>query len=164
MSAALNPSRRDRFSSKRARTRTISPDSFRATPSSSDSIKRLPSQDEVPGWVRSLLLTQQISVVATFVLAGSVLVVYGWTVYAQQIWGKEYQHLETLRRNERQLTTKTEMLKDQIAKVGDRPGTTLAPQSPDSLIFLKPAPSRGSASPSTSTASPQVSPMTPLGY
>jgi hypothetical protein len=100
---------------------------------------------------------QQASVIATFALAGSALTVYGWTVYSQQVWGKEYQHLETLRRNERQLTTNKEMLKDQIAKQGNRPGAALAPQSPDKLIFLTPAPSQTAPL----TASPQALPTSP---
>lgn len=169
MSAALKSSRRKRSASNRSQVHTSALDARRPATLSPIGVQRLPSQDSVPTWVRSLLMVQQASVFATFALAGSVLAVYGWTVYSQQVWGKEYQHLETLRRNERQLTTNKEMLKDQIAKQGNRPGTALTPQSPDKLIFLTPASSQRSAA----TASPQAPPTgveanskgtAPLGY
>ncbi|MER3477219.1 MAG: hypothetical protein C4287_12805, partial [Leptolyngbya sp. ERB_1_2] len=106
------------------------------------SVRQLPHSEKPPKWLRSLLLTQQVSVFATFVLAGAVLVVYGWTVYAQQLWGKEYSKLEQLRRNERQIMASGEVLKNQIANQSNRPGASLVPQNPNSLIFLKPAPAR----------------------
>lgn len=171
MSAGLNSSRRKRSASNRSQvhTREHSLDPRRTATLSSTRVQRLPPRDAIPAWVRSLLLVQRASVVATFALAGSALAVYGWTVYSQQVWGKEYQHLETLRRNERQLTTKKEMLKDQIAKQGNRPGAALTPQRPDKLIFLTPASSQGSASTSTAPASPtgaevDSSGTAPLGY
>lgn len=125
-------------------------------------MRRLPAPDAPPRWLRSLVRVQQASLIATFTLAGSVLVVYGWTVYAQQLWGKEYQKLEHLRRDERQMTTNGEILKNKIADQAVRPGTTLVPQTPDSLIFLKPAPARNLA-PGASPA-PQAPPIAPLGY
>lgn len=105
---------------------------------------------------------QQASLIATFTLAGAVLLVYGWTVYAQQLWGKEYQKLEHLRRSERQMTTSGEILKNKIADQAGRAGTTLTPQKPDSLIFLKPAPARNPTP--AERSSPQASPIAPLGY
>lgn len=124
-------------------------------------LRQLPNLEKPPKWLRSLLLAQQASVVATFVLAGSVLAVYGWTVYSQQLWGKEYSKLEQLRRNERQYTANGEVLKNQIANQSDHPGAGLVPSKPESLIFLKTAPIR----PNNSTsASSQSSPVAPLGY
>ncbi|GAP97288.1 hypothetical protein [Leptolyngbya sp. NIES-2104] len=125
------------------------------------SVRQLPNREQPPQWLRSLLLTQQVSVFATFVLAGAVLAVYGWTVYAQQLWGKEYSRLEQLRRNERQITTSGEVLKNQIANQSNRPGSTLVPQNPDNLIFLRTAPARPEKPVS---ASSQSSPVAPLGY
>ncbi|MBW4441437.1 MAG: hypothetical protein KME10_09430 [Plectolyngbya sp. WJT66-NPBG17] len=125
------------------------------------SVRQLPNPEKPPQWLRSLLLTQQVSVFATFVLAGAVLAVYGWTVYAQQLWGKEYSKLEQLRRNERQFTANGEVLKNQIANQSNRPGASLVPQNPDSLIFLRPAPARPEKPVS---ASSQSSPVAPLGY
>ena len=164
MSAALKPS----VSSKRNRSRLPStnfagvqrqPVPLRSV--NSATVRRLPSPDAPPHWLRSLVRMQQASLVATFALAGAVLLVYGWTVYAQQLWGKEYQKLEHLRRSERQMTTNGEVLKNKIADQSSRPGTTLIPQTPDSLIFLKPAPARSSSA-VRSTA--QSSAIAPLGY
>jgi hypothetical protein len=149
MSAAIDPAKRRKFKS-------AAPKPNRRT------LAQLPSQNRPPHWLRSLMLAQQASVVATFVLAGSVLAVYGWTVYAQQLWGKEYQKLEQLRRSERQFTAHGEVLKNQIVNQATQPGKTLVPQRPDNLIFLKPESNRpGNAPPNTS---PQASKIAPLGY
>ncbi len=128
---------------------------------STATVRQLPHSEKPPQWLRSLLLTQQVSVIATFVLAAAVLAVYGWTVYAQQLWGKEYSKLEQLRRNERQFTANGEVLKNQIANQSNRPGASLVPQNPDSLIFLRPAPARPEKPVS---ASSQSSTVAPLGY
>lgn len=130
-------------------------------PPRSTAVRQLPIQDRPPQWLRSLLLIQQASVVATFVLAGSVLAVYGWTVYSQQLWGKEYQKLENLRRSERQFATNSEVLKNQIVKQSERPDAGMVPQSPDNLVFLKPAPARPG---NTIAPASQASSIPPLGY
>lgn len=117
---------------------------------------------ETPSWLRSLLITQKVSLIAAFGLAGAVLMLYGWTVYSQQLWGKEYRKLEQLRRNERQYAASSEVLKNQIVKQSDQPGTVLVPQTPDSLIFLKSAAARPQK-PAAPTAG-QASPTAPLGY
>ncbi|MBC7823562.1 MAG: hypothetical protein H7126_06730 [Candidatus Parcubacteria bacterium] len=164
MSAALNPSPAKRNRSRLPASNQNSQRSSRRPLQSVNpaTVRRLPAPDAPPRWLRSLVRVQQASLIATFTLAGSVLVVYGWTVYAQQLWGKEYQKLEHLRRDERQMTTNGEILKNKIADQAVRPGTTLVPQTPDSLIFLKPAPARNLA-PGASPA-PQASPIAPLGY
>jgi hypothetical protein len=67
-----------------------------------------------------------------------------------------------LRRNERQLTANSEVLKNQIIKQAGQPGNSLVPQTPDQMIFLNPEPNRPANSPTA--ASPQASPIDPLGY
>jgi hypothetical protein len=128
---------------------------------SNPSLRQLPNSENPPQWLRSLLLAQQASVFATFVLAGSVLAVYGWTVYSQQLWGKEYSKLEQLRRDERQVTTNGEVLKNTIANQSAQPNSGLVPSKPESMIFLKTAPMRPSNSASASSPS---SPVAPIGY
>jgi hypothetical protein len=128
---------------------------------SNPSLRQLPDQEKPPQWLRSLLLAQQASVVATFVLAGSVLAVYGWTVYSQQLWGREYSKLEQLRRSERQVTANGEVLKNQIADQAARPGAGLVPSKPENMIFLKTAPVRPD---NPASASSQTSPVAPIGY
>ncbi|MBD1843242.1 hypothetical protein H6F89_07480 [Cyanobacteria bacterium FACHB-63] len=125
------------------------------------SVRRLPQSGKPPRWLRSLLLTQRVSILVTFGLAGMVLAVYGWTVYTQQLWGKEYSKLEQLRRNERQITANGEVLKNQIATQSNRPDASLVPQNPDSLIFIKAAPPRPEKPVASSS---QSSPVAPLGY
>jgi hypothetical protein len=166
MSAALKPSLAKRHRSHQAASVSRKFETpQRRSPLQSvnpQAVRKLPSPDAPPRWLRSLILMQQVSLITTFTLAGSVLLVYGWTVYAQQLWSKEYQKLEELRRSERQLSANGEILKNQIANQANRPGTTLVPQTPDSLIFLRPAPARN-ANP-TANPSPQTSPTAPLGY
>ncbi|MCU0549672.1 MAG: hypothetical protein MUC48_10025 [Leptolyngbya sp. Prado105] len=128
---------------------------------SNSSLRQLPNQEKPPQWLRSLLLAQQASVIATFVLAGSVLAVYGWTVYSQQLWGREYSKLEQLRRDERQVTANGEVLKNEIANQSARPNSGLVPSTPDNMIFLKTAPMRPEK---PTPASPQSSPAAPIGY
>jgi hypothetical protein len=163
MSAVIKPSRKNRPArpgtpkARPARVSNIN-DKNRVP----NRVQQIPAQDQTPKWLRSLLFAERFSIAITFILAGSALMVYGWTVYAQQLWGKEYQKLDQLRRDERQITTSKEVLKDQIAKQANRPGSTLAPQTPNSMIFLKPAPNRPDAKAPSST--PQASPVAPLGY
>lgn len=133
-----------------------------AQPVSQSTVRRLPSRETPPQWLRSLVKLQQVSLIATFTLSGVVLATYGWTVYAQQLWSKEYQKLEELRRNERQLSANGEVLKHQIANQANRPNTTLVPRTPDNMIFLQPAPTRDVAP--TNAPAPQASPIAPLGY
>lgn len=127
----------------------------------STAVRRLPAPEAAPNWLRSLIKLQQVSLVATFTLSGLTLVTYGWTVYAQQLWGKEYHKLEELRRNERQLGANSAMLQNHLANQANSPGATLVPRTSASMIFLKPAPVRG-ATPTAPT--PQASPIAPLGY
>jgi hypothetical protein len=125
-------------------------------------VRKLPSLDAPPKWLRSLVKLQQASLITTFTVSGLVLVTYSWTVYSQQLWGKEYQKLEELRRNERQLGANSALLQNHIANQANSPGATLVPRTPDSMIFLKPAPLR--SSPPTDAPAPQASPVAPLGY
>lgn len=128
---------------------------------SNPTLRRLPNQEKPPQWLRSLLLAQQASVFATFVLAGSVLAVYGWTVYSQQLWGREYSKLEQLRRAERQVTANGEVLKNEIANQAERPNSGMVPSKPENMIFLKTAPMRPA---NPTNASSQSSPVAPIGY
>lgn len=133
----------------------------RATPASQTAVSRLPAPDAPPKWVRSLIKLQQASLITTFTLAGLVLVTYGWTVYAQQLWGKEYQKLADLRRNERQIGASSAMLQNHLANQASSPNTTLVPRTPASMIFLKPAPTRTTPTPPPAS---KASPVAPLGY
>lgn len=172
MSAALRPVDRQNRSKRAAFPRMTpsgQPQNLRrdlrmrvAPPAGQSTVRKLPSLDAPPKWLRSLVKLQQASLITTFTVSGLVLVTYSWTVYSQQLWGKEYQKLEELRRNERQLGANSALLQNHIANQANSPGATLVPRTPDSMIFLKPAPLR--SSPPTDAPAPQASPVAPLGY
>ncbi|KAM3093249.1 hypothetical protein ACKFKG_19775 [Phormidesmis sp. 146-35] len=133
-----------------------------APPADQSTVRRLPSLNAPPKWVRSLIKLQQASLITTFAVSGLALVTYIWTVDSQQLWGKEYQKLEELRRSERQLGANSALLQNHIANQANSPGATLVPRTPDGMIFLKPAPLRNA--PPENAPTPQVSPVAPLGY
>jgi hypothetical protein len=107
-------------------------------------VKRLPRSNSfpLPLWLRLLITTQKVSIVATVLFTVSVFAIYGWTVYAQDQWNQQYKKLEQLKRQERQLTNaagsfNNEMLQSIQKKPGD-----LVRESPEKSIFLQAAPLR----------------------
>jgi hypothetical protein len=106
-------------------------------------------------------MAQQSSTLITFCLSVGALAVYSWTVYSQQLWGREYQRLETLQRNERQLVTASESLKNQLAGQAATSESGLILPSSENTIFLQTAPAR-QINPIPVTT-PSASPK-PLGY
>lgn len=126
-----------------------------------------PLSRSTPLWLRWLILLQRRSSVVTFLVVGATLWLYGATVYSQQLWSKEYYKLQTLRRQERQLATEGEVLKNQLAQQAEQENTGLIPPTPANNLFIEPAPERpapsGANSPAKPAPSPKLSP-TPLGY
>ncbi|NJN85184.1 MAG: hypothetical protein HC881_01205 [Leptolyngbyaceae cyanobacterium SL_7_1] len=122
---------------------------------------QLPADRSNPMWLRGLLVAQRGSTLITFCLSVAALAVYSWTVYSQQLWGREYQRLETLQRNERQLMTASESLKNQLATQAETSESGLILPNSENTIFLQTAPVR-QISPAT-VATPSASPK-PLGY
>jgi hypothetical protein len=125
----------------------------------------------LPSWLARLLKVNQQVWIGTIVLSLCTLGIYGWSVYSQQKWGQAYRNLEQLRRNERQLISNSEMMKNQIAERVDAKDLGLAPQVANDVIFLQPAPVQpnsaqpNSAQPANGDAAgkpPASSP--PLGY
>jgi hypothetical protein len=134
----------------------------------------MPPGDALPMWLLRLNSLHRYSGIATFLLVASTLVVYGWTVYSQELWGQTYRKIQNLQRQERQLTTTNEVLKNRAATQAERPTSGLVPPRPSGQIFLSPAPDNPPSqnllqnpSPSSLTApsntQPQNSPP-PLGY
>jgi len=72
--------------------------------------------------VAACALAARFSVV-TFLLVTAMLTVYGWTVYSQRMWNQAYSKLVILQRNERQLTTTNEVLKNQMALQAEQSAT-----------------------------------------
>lgn len=90
----------------------------------------------VPSWLLPLHLWQRRFGIATYILITGMLAVYGSTVYSQQKWSQEYRKLENLQRDERQLITKNEVLKNHLAKEAEQPVTELVAPNPADAIIL----------------------------
>ena len=127
------------------------------------------NSQSAPLWLLYLCGLQRRCSVVMLVLMASMLSVYGWTVYSQRMWSQAYRKLETLQRNERQLTTANEVLKNHIALQAEQPNTELMPPTSAALIFLQPPPQLPAVAanpvlPATKPgAQKQPIPM-PLGY
>lgn len=121
------------------------------------------SRQQAPVWLKSLLFVQRSSDAVTFLLIAATLALYSWTVYTQQQWTKEYDKLQTLQRNERQLTTTNEGIKNQLAQQAEKPEAGMVTPNPRNTIYLQPAPQRQVPTPSK-TAEPEPKAKVPLGY
>lgn len=125
-------------------------------------LKQLPNRVTVPQWLQLMKQTERLSLVVAGLLAGGAIVTYGWAMYSQQQWGQEYRQLEKLRRNERQLTTNGEMMKNNIARTSDPKQYGLVPRSADHIVVIPPAPARPPV-PMRAT-DPNTKPIMPIGY
>ncbi len=128
----------------------------------------LSSSRSAPLWLLRLSSLQRRSHMVTFLLIAGMLAVYSWTVYSQQMWIQGYRKLGTLQRDERQLTTTNEVLKNQMALQAEQLHTALIPSNPAEAVFLqsapqRPSPATTSVSAAESTQNKQVAPI-PLGY
>lgn len=117
-----------------------------------------------PLWLKLLLRLQQGSSLVTLSLILGVLATYGWTVYLQQQWGEAYESLETLKKQERQLVSANELLKNEIAEQAEKPTTGLLLPDPSNAIFLTPAPQRSDIQPKSSPSPEATFSNKPLGY
>ncbi len=122
------------------------------------------SQQVTPKWLSSLLFLKRGSDLVTFLLVTTTLTIYSWTVYTQQQWTRDYRKLENLQRQERQLTTANEVMKNQLAQQAEKPATGLVPPTQTNAIFLQPAPQRKSSTAPTETTNPEPVAKSPLGY
>ena len=130
--------------------------------SQSTRLKALPNRVAVPQWLQLVRQTERLSLVVAGLLASGAIVTYGWAMYSQQQWGQEYRQLEKLRRNERQLTTNGEMMKNNIARTSDPKQYGLVPRSADHIVVIPPAPARPPV-PMRAT-DPNTKPIMPIGY
>ncbi|MBE9209793.1 hypothetical protein IQ244_25530 [Nostoc sp. LEGE 06077] len=129
-------------------------------------VSRVPTAEVLPNWLLRLYTVHRYSSVVTFLLVAVALVVYGWTVYSQELWNQEFRRLQNLQRNERQLTTTNAMLKNKMAEDAEKPSAGLVSPTPDKTIFL---PSSADTANSvltnkTSNYPTQQPTSSPLGY
>lgn len=117
----------------------------------------------------ALKVLSQVQVVSA-VLAGALvslaLVSYGASVYVDRQLNQANRRLHQLQRQEEQLTTAQEVLKNHLAQQAELDGTALQRPQPDHVIFLRPAPSRAKSPLPPATTGRFVLPRvdTPLGY
>lgn len=152
--------RRSNSAPSRAKLVTMTP---AARPTDRSTVRSLPNPRSIPKWLRMLVLAQRGSSIVTFTLVGLTLLVYGWTVYSQELWGRQYRQLEALQRQERQLTATNEALKQNLAQQAEQPDSQLAPPNPSSIIFMPPASPRPTTAPAPTSATP-LAPNRPLAY
>jgi len=134
----------------------------------SSTVRRLPTKPALPIWLRLLMRVQQLSAIAALGSGIAVAGVYCSTVYIQQLWGQQYRTFERLERNQRQMTTVGEVLKDQMAQQAEQPDSGMTPLNPERMIFVNPSQSAQPAASSPPTPTPAASPTKPsslpLGY
>ena len=104
----------------------------------SPAIPVVPNSESLPLWLIRWQRFQRYSSIAAFLFVMASLVVYGWTVYAQQLWGQNSKRLEELQRQERQITTANEVIKNKMAKEAEKPGAGLVAPTPSRTIFVRP--------------------------
>ncbi|NEP02516.1 MAG: hypothetical protein F6K58_28480 [Symploca sp. SIO2E9] len=123
-----------------------------------------PWQQTMPNWLRSLVFLQRSSDLISVLLVGATLSIYSWTVWTQQQWTREYRKLEALQRQERDLTSANETLKEQLAQQAESPSSGLANPTTANTIFLPPAKERKSHAVPKPNTSQQPATTIPLGY
>jgi hypothetical protein len=102
----------------------------------------LPVARKLPAQLQILLLLQKGSFGLAFTLIVASITVYISTVGIPQLWSEEYRNLETLQRQERQLTAINETIKHRLAQQAQQKNQDLVPLSTANMIFIKPASTR----------------------
>jgi hypothetical protein len=112
-----------------------------------------------------LIQLRRISTPVALVMILGILPLYGWSVYTQVSWGKRYQHLDRLRRDEREYKTITETLKHDLTQNAMQNPVGLVPQGPSNTTFIPEMQLRPRV-PVTTSAPVQVDPAVsaPLAY
>jgi len=130
------------------------------------SIPVMPNSRKFPSWLLRLYAIHRHSSVAAFLFVTVTLVVYGWTVYSQQLWSQAYRKLQDLQHHERQLTTINGELKEKMAQDAQRPAAGLVSPTPSGTIFLPRSPvGLNPVSPNTTPNSEiQQQTVNPVGY
>jgi hypothetical protein len=129
------------------------------------SIHKMNDTSIMPVWLLRMYILNRYSSILVFLLVAATLIVYGWTVYSQELWSDSYRKLQSLQRHERQLNTANATLTSKMAQEAEKPGTELVSPTSEGTIFL-PATSNNYPKSSFSTSQPesQPEPPSPLGY
>ncbi|MGF1590072.1 MAG: hypothetical protein ACFCU7_12655 [Pleurocapsa sp.] len=100
--------------------------------------KTFSSPNSLPSNLNTLLLLQKSSFGIAIASMTASIGLYISAVHIPKVWSQEYQHLESLQRQERQLIAINETLKYQIAQEASQ-DNRLAVSSPESAVFIPPA-------------------------
>lgn len=133
-----------------------------ATGQNSDRLPIMSPTASLPMWLLRLYVINRFSAVVAFLFVAAALVIYGWTVYSQEMWSQTYRRLQSLQRHERQLTTTNATLTSKMAEEGEKPEMGLVPPAPQGTIFLQiapHAPKSQSSSPAAASESQQPEPL-----
>ena len=127
----------------------------------------MPSNELGPVWLLRLQILNRHSSVLAFLMVATMLVVYGWTVYSQQLWSQSSKRLQSLQRQERQLMATDAAFKEQMAKEAQKAPNGLVSPTPGNMIFLPPSapgsPNQESSTLGQNTQAEQQT-STPVGY
>lgn len=160
MPTAVQPNLRRKTASDAAPSKRIA----NKSPSSVTPLQLVP-QPQQSRRLALLMKLRRISTPAAVLLILGILPLYGWSVSTQVSWGKRYQHLDQLRRNERQFQAQTETAKHDITQNAMENASGLVPQGPSNNLFLpamSPRPNLPTVPPSVVQPDPAVS--APLAY
>ena len=103
---------------------------------SSKSPSRFPKPRQFPVYLKILLVLQRSSLAMAGFSIVTGIILYLSTVAIPQQWSEEYRNLETLQRQERQLTTIGESLKYKISRQARQ--FQMSPITSKNTVFLKP--------------------------
>jgi hypothetical protein len=147
-------------------TVTTTPESSTTTTGqSNERLQMMPPTASLPIWLMRLYAVNRYSAVVAFLFVVAALVVYGWTVYSQEMWSQAYRRLQSLQRHERQLTTTNASLTSKMAEEGENPTMGLVSPSPKGTIFLPLAPSSPKSASSVPVPNSESQQQKPLpGY
>ena len=125
-------------------------------------VSPLPQHRPIPAWLRSLSNIQR----ATCIIFGTVfslsIIVYGYTVYTQDLWKDQHGQLKRLQAQERQQGVMDENLKNQLATSAELPESGLVAPDPKKIVFIPSAASRPTKPVPVAAPSPVA--QAPLGY
>jgi hypothetical protein len=135
-------------------------------PKQSNGLPVMSNTGAAPVWLLRLYAVYRYSSATAFLFVAATLVVYGWTVYSQELWSQAYRTLQSLQRNERQLTTTNATLTSKMAEEAEQPRAGLVSPSPGNTIFLPPTSHSPNSASSTTIPNSEAQSQTPsaLGY
>jgi hypothetical protein len=132
---------------------------------SNNTVHKISDDLIIPIWLLRMYTVNRYSSILAFLLVVATLIVYGWTVYSQELWSDSYRKVQSLQRHERQLNTANATLTSKMAQQAENPNMNMVSPTSEKTIFL-PSTSNNYPKSSFSTSQPesQPEPPSPLGY